>query len=124
VCSSDEELAERYFGSRESERRGEFKTAQLCKQVERAVAWALSTECEAALLSGAVVAEVSPAPDASRLRITVVLGPERTAAELGQAWTELSRATPAFRAEVARAISRKRVPDLAWDVRLSDGGVR
>ena len=81
---------------------------------------ALAAECESPVLVGAWVAAVEPAPDASRLRITVVLAPERDTDDLAEAWATLSRAAPAFRAEVARSISRKRVPELVWGVHLAE----
>jgi hypothetical protein len=121
VYSEDESLAQRFFGEGDGGKRGGFKTAQLCKQVERAASLALAVEGDGPLLIGAWVAAVEPAPDASRLLITVVLAPGRGMDDLAEAWAALSRATPMFRAEVARSISRKRVPELVWSVNLAEG---
>ena len=118
VCPQEDDLTQRFFGEGVRGKKGDFKTEQLCKQVERAASLALAVQSLGDVLAGAVVAAVEPAPDASRLRITVVLAPGRGVDDLGEAWAALSRATPGFRAEVARSISRKRVPELTWGVRL------
>jgi ribosome-binding factor A len=94
------------------------KVQQLCKQVERAASATLAGECASDVLVGAAVVSVAPAPDASRLRITVVLAPGRSAEDAALAAAELRRAGPAFRQEAARSIHRKRVPELSFDVRL------
>jgi hypothetical protein len=64
------------------------------------------------------VAAVAAAPDAGRLRIVVVLAAGKTNVEATAAGAALRRLAPAFRAEVARAVNRKRAPELVFDVRL------
>jgi hypothetical protein len=90
----------------------------LCKQVERALSWGLAGDDRSPVLAGAWVAAVEPAPDAARLRVTVVLAPRLGAEDLAPAWAELVRDTPRLRQEVARTIHRKRVPELDWSVKL------
>lgn len=93
---------------------------QLCKQVERAAAVTLAGECEGDALLGAAVAFVEPAPDSTRLMATVVLAPGKGAEDLAAARAALARSAASFREEVARTIHRKRVPEIVFDVRLSE----
>ena len=106
-----------FFEDRGPSRRGTWKLQQLCKQVERAASVTLAGECASDVLVGAAVVSAEPAPDASRLRVTVVLAPGRSMEDAVRAIAELRRAAPAFRREAARSIHRKRVPDLTFDVR-------
>ena len=106
-----------FFDDRGPSRRGTWKLRQLCKQVERAAAVTLAGECASDVLVGAAVLSVEPAPDAARLRVTVVLAPGRSAEDAAQAIADLRRAAPAFRQEAARSIHRKRVPEVTFDVR-------
>jgi ribosome-binding factor A len=116
VWLDDEADPGRYFGASRRSRRTDWKTAQLCRQAERAAALTLSelSGCEA--LAASAVATVAPAPDASRLRVTVVLPPGRTSAEREEAAAALRSRAGLFRAEVARAICRKRAPEIVFDV--------
>jgi ribosome-binding factor A len=89
------------------------KVRQFCRQVERALNLAL-TEVDganAAAISGLFVEEVAPAPDCGRL-LAYVLVPSDV--EVAAALAELQRLTPRLREEVARAITRKRAPELAF----------
>lgn len=108
----------RFFGEPDRSGRRNWKAQQLCKQVERASAVTLAGECGSDVLTGACVASVEPAPDASRLRVTVVLATGRGGEELAEARAALARAAASFREEVARTIHRKRVPEIVFDVRL------
>ena len=118
VCAYDEADPDRFFGSTERSRRVNWKTLQLCKQVERAASIALASVDHADALAGAAVAGVEPAPDAGRLQITVVLTPGATVSSLDEGWVALAVCAPFVRAEVARSIRRKRVPEIVFDVRL------
>ena len=117
----DEEADPRRFFD-ETDRSGKrnWKVQQLCKQVERAAAVTLAGECEGDALLGAAVAFVEPAPDASRLMAMVVLAPGKSMDDLTEAKTALARSAASFREEVARTIHRKRVPEIVFDVRLSE----
>jgi hypothetical protein len=81
----------------------------------------LAGECESDALLGAAVASVDPAPDASRLMVTVVLAPGKGARDLEDARAALLNSAVAFREEAARTIHRKRVPLIVFDVRPSEG---
>ena len=106
-----------FFDDRGPSRRGLWKVQQLCKQLERAASVTLAGECASDVLVGAAVLSVEPAPDAARLRVTVVLAPGRSAEDAAQAIADLRRAAPAFRREAALSIHRKRVPEVTFDVR-------
>jgi ribosome-binding factor A len=108
-----------FFDDRGPSRRGTWKLQQLCKQVERAASVTLAGECASDVLVGAAVLSVEPAPDAARLRVTVVLAPGRSAEDAAQAIADLRRAAQAFRQEAARSIHRKRVPEVTFDVCLA-----
>jgi hypothetical protein len=120
VFLDDEADPARFFGDAHRSRRGNWKVLQLCKQVERSVAVTLASECECDALVAAAVASVEPAPDGSRLMVTVVLATERGADDVLEASAALGRSKTAFREEVARSIHRKRVPELVFDVRLAE----
>jgi hypothetical protein len=117
----DEEADPRRFFD-ETDRSGKrnWKVQQLCKQVERAAAVTLAGECEGDALLGATVAFVKPAPDCSRLMATVVLAPGTSLDDVAEARAALARSAATFREEVARTIHRKRVPEIVFDVRLSE----
>jgi hypothetical protein len=106
-----------FFGELGVRRKANWKLQQLCRQVERAAALALA-EVDAPV--GAAVAEVVPAPDATRLRVVVVLAAGSGAQDVADTRSALARGAAAFRSEVARAIHRKRVPEVAFDVRLAE----
>ncbi len=111
-----------FFDEAQRSRKSSRKVQQLCKQVERAAVVTLA-ECGGDEVAEAWVEAVEPAPDAGRLRITVVLGPTQGTSDLDAARAAFVRATPAFRDGVARSIHRKRVPEIVFDVRLA-GEVR
>ena len=119
VYPGDEAAVSRFFGDRGRSRKGNWKVLQLCKQVERAATLALGGEWEGDSLLGATVASVEPAPDAGRLRVVVALAPEKGPDDVEHARAVLSGLTATFRAEVARSIHRKRVPEVVLDVRLA-----
>jgi ribosome-binding factor A len=117
VCPDAEPDPGRFFGDEPVSRKRRWKVQQLCKQVERAAAVTLS-ECGGDELREAWVVSVEPAPDASRLRVTVVLGPTQGIDDVDAARAALVSAAPAFRDEVARSIHRKRVPEIVFEVGL------
>ena len=91
-------------------RKYDRKRQQLCSQVGKAVDLALGASSDP-LLQGCFVVNVSPAPDAARLRIRVQtwdpITPELTA--------HLRNAVPWLRSEVAHSIHRKKVPQLTLE---------
>ena len=104
-----------FFESHGSKRR-DHKTAQLCRQVFRAVSLALG-ECADDVLRELVVHEVEPAPDASRLLVRVGFSAAVAAADVtgvADVLGRLGQASGFLRREVATAITRKRAPELMF----------
>lgn len=93
---------------------GDHKTLRLCDQVSKALALALAGECGDPILQSLNVESVAPAPDASRLLVTV--GLTDPTAGLADILDRLERAKGLLRSEVARAITRKKAPDLAFRI--------
>ena len=87
------------------------KTQQLCRQIERALNQLLP-DCADDVLRDLLVQSVEPAPNASRLLVSVSsLAPEATPLEV---IAHLQQAIGMLRGELASAIHRKRVPELAF----------
>jgi hypothetical protein len=118
VYPGDEADVDRFFGDGEKSRKGSWKVLQLCRQVERTATFALEGEWSGDALLGAAVASVQPFPDAGRLCVVLVLAPTKGVDDVQAARDALAGVTAAFRAEVARSIHRKRVPEIVFDVRL------
>ena len=96
--------------SERGSRRPDRKTLQLCKQVQRALSFALPETGEDVLLD-AYVEDVQPAPDASRLLMSV--HGKGDPLDLIQA---LGTHTGQLRSAVAEAITRRKAPELAFQV--------
>ncbi len=104
-----------FFRRRESRRaspRHAHKDQQLCAQVAALVGVALA-ELDDPVLASLTVASVAPAPDASRVLVTV-LDPDGHPVD--EVVARLFRLRGHLRAEVAVGVTRKRVPDLAFAV--------
>jgi ribosome-binding factor A len=90
------------------------KALQLCRQVEHALGLFLG-DCGDVVLRDLLVQSVVPAPDSSRLLVTLSYsGPE--AVELSDVLTRLQGAHGLLRSEVAAAIHRRKTPDLTFRV--------
>jgi len=113
VSSHDD--AERFFFDLESVR-PDHRVRSLCRQAQEAVLLAMAEVGLDSRLDGTFVASVDPAPGPERLLVTVVAPPQATTEAIEAAFAALAELRPALRAEVARAIHRKRVPDLAFRV--------
>jgi ribosome-binding factor A len=122
VWPDDEADPARYFGSGSRNRRVDWKARQLCRQVERSASLTLAELCACEALASSAVARVAPAPDASRLRVSVVLAPGKTPADLEAAAAMLREMAGRFREEAARAIHRKRAPEVVFEVWLGGEG--
>jgi ribosome-binding factor A len=101
--------------------RTDTKTIQLCRQVEEAIAYALVCSTSP-ILRDLYVMGVEPARGAALLRVLVTM--EGDAHDYQQTVEALARAKGYFRAEVARAIHRKRVPSLEFALVPSSAGGR
>lgn len=93
------------------DRRSGRKALQLCRQVQRALSYALS-ETHDDKLHELFVESVEPAPNEKRLMVTVsCMGEEFDPIDI---ITRLQFATPFLRSQVAESIHRKRTPELMF----------
>jgi ribosome-binding factor A len=89
------------------------KALQLCGQVARTLQLILGGECGDAVLRELLVQSVVPAPNSSRLLVTVALATP-AAAPPEEVLRRLHNAHGLLRQEVAAAVHRRRVPDLTF----------
>jgi ribosome-binding factor A len=115
---SDDGVDPRYFFRERSEKKPNRKTLQLCGEVARTLGYALAWEVGDDLLRQLQVESVIPAPDSSRLLVTVSLCAALTTLLPEQLLERLQRVTGKLRAEIAAAIHRRRVPELTFRVGL------
>lgn len=101
-----------FFGGK-PDRKNDWKNRRLCRQVLEAIQTGLAGQCGDDFLQSLWVSSVDPAPDASRLAVTVI-PPE--GGNLREALARLEGARGLLRAIVASAIHRKRVPELVFRV--------
>lgn len=101
-----------FFGGG-SARKNDWKDRRLCRQVLEAVQTGLGGECGDELLQSLWVSSVDPAPDASRLALSVEVPEGLSPAE---ALLHLNAARGRLRSIVASAIHRKKVPELLFRV--------
>jgi ribosome-binding factor A len=95
-------------------KKGGRKTQQLCAQVGEALNYALAA-CNDDVLRELGVVGVAPAPDESRLLVT--LAPTLPSpCDPAQVLSHVRQALGKLRSEVAAAIHRKKVPELTFAV--------
>ena len=92
------------------------KTMQLCSQVQRTVEQVLLGDLDDDVLRNLYVVSVEPAPDESRLLVTVGPFAKDVAIDPIQVMEHLGTASAHIRAEVAGAITRKKAPSLIYQV--------
>lgn len=97
------------------DRRGHrgHKDLQVCRQVHDALAFALA-ELDDPLIDELVLAAVTPAPDASRVQVTLV--PTREDLDEDAALARLRDFVDELREEVAAEVTRRRVPELVFRI--------
>lgn len=103
-------------------RKSERKTRQLCGQVAEVLDAVLAGDCGDDLLRDLQVVAVEPAPDASRLLVTVRPHPPADAVSPARVLDHLERASGRLRSEVAAAVTRKRAPRLVYRLELPTAG--
>jgi ribosome-binding factor A len=102
-----------------SSAQAERKARQLCRQVQRALNLALVERHADDSVNDLFVESVSPAPDCGHLLVHVVVP---AGGAVTDALSALRRDAPRLRSEVARAITRKRAPELSFVATPPDGG--
>ena len=112
---ADAMVPHRARGAARDEREGkpDHKTMQVCRAAQRALSLALGGECDDDVLRSMYVQSVLPAPDASRLLVCVVL-PRDVTATTEDVLARLARVHGLLRSAVARAVTRKRAPELSF----------
>lgn len=106
-----------FFRAGKSPSKAGRKTLQLCSQVRDALNYLLAGDSGDELLSQFQVADVRPAPDATQLLVIVqpVVQPS-AAIEASEVLARLANASGRLRAGVAAAITRKRAPQLLFQI--------
>lgn len=99
------------------------KARQLCGQVAEALDAVFAGDCGDDVLRNLQVVAVAPAPDASRLLVTVRVQPPTDAVTPVQVLEHLARATGRLRYAVTSAITRRRAPVLVYQVAVPTEGV-
>lgn len=92
------------------------KDLQLAKQVYRAIDAALRGELTDPILQDLEVVSVQPAPDATHFIVIVRLTTLRDSTPASCVIERLDKARRFLRCQVAAAITRKRTPELAFEV--------
>jgi len=90
------------------------KALQLCEQIARTLSCVLAGECRDDRLRELLVESVQPAPDSTRLLVSLYLGPSAPGVETDELLQSLRGAARMLRSAVANAICRKRVPELVF----------
>src|SRR5262249_55845933 len=94
------------------------KSRQLCGQVAEALDAILAGDCGDTVLQNLQVVRVDPAPDTSRLLVTVRVSAGPDPASPVQVLEHLARASGRLRYEVAGATPRKRARVLVFRVAI------
>src|SRR5262245_27000147 len=94
-----------------------YKDLQVCRQVFDALSYALA-EIDDPVIDDLALASVDPAPDASRVLVTLV--PARADLDPDDALARVHAIVGELREEVAAEINRRRVPELVFRIGRSD----
>jgi ribosome-binding factor A len=105
-----------FFKQRPHSRKEARKARQLCRQVSETLDMVLSGECRNELLQSLHVFSVDPAPNASRLLVTLCADVAKNRFDRPAILDLLHDQAGRLRCEVARAVHRKRVPTLVFHV--------
>lgn len=99
---------------------GSRKARQLCAQAAEALSFALAASADETL-AGLTVVSVVPGPDTSRLIATVAMSPGDPF-EPNELLARLDRAAGHLRSEVARSITRRKAPTIAFRISVERVG--
>jgi ribosome-binding factor A len=112
----DDGVDPRTFFRKPSRKRTNRKALQLCGQIAQTLSSLLAWESGDELLRSLSVEAAEPAPDSTRVLVTVSVPANVGDVNRGRVLEHLHRATGMLRTEVAAAIHRKRVPELIFHV--------
>ncbi len=91
------------------------KARQLCAQVRRTLSQFLSLEAHDTVLQSLFVERVEPAPDATHVAVVLAV-PKDLELPREEILARLTRAKGVMRSELARAVNRRKVPDLSFQL--------
>jgi len=100
------------------------KSLQLCAQARRALEFAIGAECRDEALAALVVVEVMPDPTVRRLRVWLHGPADMNEQDRDHTLMRLAAARGFLRVQVARAIHRKRTPELVFELLGGAGSAR
>ena len=104
-----------YFQPKTTTSKENKKARQLCRQVDCCLSLVLG-DCDDPAVQSMSLVDVSPAPDSSRLLVTLSANTLLSAFDVKYLLARATLQLPRLRCEVARAIHRKRVPVLTLQV--------
>jgi ribosome-binding factor A len=104
-----------YFRDQTDFSKQDRKALQLCRQVEQTLSYVLCDTDDASMLEMLQVVSVIPAPDASRLLVTLQADNSKNY-DHPTALAAIEEHKGRLRTEVANSISRKRAPMLIYNV--------
>ena len=105
-----------FFKLRSHRDKPDRKAQQLCRQVAETIDQILAGELGDASLNALRVASVVPAPDASRMLVTLVATGHNAAFDRVEVEQKLVAVTGLLRSAVAAAITRRKAPNLSFVV--------
>ncbi len=112
----DDAVDPRKFFDRRSQGRSNRKAHQLCRQVSHTLSYVLSGECDDDALRSLSVESVDPAPDSSRLLVTVAVLDKDDTTPTEVILSKLAAVSGKLRSEVAASINRRKTPELVFNV--------
>lgn len=106
-----------YFKTNSNRQKANRKTQQLCRQVHRTLELVLG-DCDDESLLSAFIVDVKPAPDSSRLLVTVCIDQPKPTVCHAQMMQRLIAQTSRLRHEISQSIHRKKVPSLVFQIAM------
>jgi ribosome-binding factor A len=119
----DDGIDPRSLAKHYRQRKPAHQTRRLCSQVADTLGDLLAGQAGDDVLQSLHVVSVDPAPDASRLLVTVG-APTGEGLDPFEVIEHLERASPRLRHDVAAAITRKRAPTLVYRFAVPIGSMR
>jgi len=104
-----------YFKPDRKSAKADRKARQLARQAARTLDYVLA-DCDDELMQSLSIASVRPAPDSSRLLITIIVDTPDGEFDCATVLSRLQNQTGRLRAELGRSINRKRVPSLSYQL--------
>lgn len=117
IINDDDAIDPRhYFANKRKSNAKHRKAYQLCRQVADTLQLVLTNDDP--LLDGLSVLDVVPAPDSRRMLVLLSLAADqvKSASEVDAIMTRLQTHVPRLRSEIARSISRRKTPQLLFEI--------